>query len=310
MNSDPGCNRNPPDVTIITENPRVLPWMPLQHRSSMEAYDNFRFPEIMRDALYKATWRGLENYPDLTITELLQRFRHRVHLPQDVHVPIDVPALASTLGCDIYDNTRQDCLYVATNASSQELRIILGKLDTMLRLYSDGESAQPDATSFTALLEENLIELQTLDINSNIDEASECSEQCIEQPSTAQEEMVPVFEGDDLMWFDDERPPSRMALRAITEEQEHLLDMEPMKLNGGNDRGHTFDGIKIPVTATSNDDKTRGQSQQDITSINTNTNQPTQAKRRNKRAKVTAAADVCAPPVHEVKEMKAPVEFW
>ncbi|KEY70075.1 hypothetical protein S7711_07860 [Stachybotrys chartarum IBT 7711] len=311
MNSDPGYSRYPPDVTIIAEKPRVIPWMPLQHRSSMETYDNFRFPGIMRDARYKATWRELGNYPDLTITELLQGFHHRVHLPQNVHVPMDLPALASTLGCDIYDNTRQDCLYVATNTSSQELRIVLGKLDTMLRLYSDGTSAQPDATSFTALLEENLIELQTLDISSDIDEASECSEQCIEQLSAAQEEMVPVFEGDDLMWFGDEQPPSRMVLRAIAEEQEHLLDMEPMKLNGGNDRGHTSDGIKIPVTAAGNNGKTHGQSQQDVANTNTNTKQSTRAKRRNKRAKVTAAGDAPAPPVYEAKEMKkAPVEFW
>ncbi|TQV99723.1 hypothetical protein V2A60_005171 [Cordyceps javanica] len=117
------------DVCIVSPDPRMTSWSEYRRRGS-DAYtfaDGDLFPEAIAEANFKTAWHGLQEYPDATLTGLLE------------HAEQSLEQLQSLTKCQILHNALQTVVYVGSDESRDIIMTAIELLDGMAQEYVENQ---------------------------------------------------------------------------------------------------------------------------------------------------------------------------
>ncbi|KOS18669.1 hypothetical protein ESCO_000882 [Escovopsis weberi] len=122
------------DVDIVATDPRVLTWASFKTRGEdfFRAFDQYSYPESMRDLKFKTTWRGIEEWEGGTFEKLLAAFKSLV---KDENVPLLAEDFAHWAKCQAVSfNMKEDLVYVGSDESETAVQNAINKLKNFLAL--------------------------------------------------------------------------------------------------------------------------------------------------------------------------------
>ncbi|KAH7162930.1 hypothetical protein B0J13DRAFT_669572 [Dactylonectria estremocensis] len=119
-----------PDVDLVVENPSVIPWsLYHQQQANTNNYDEYRFPTPLETLPYKAVWRGLEKFNNLSISDLLLKYDFLWPRPSPGY---GMQKLVEHFDWEFTHNMRGNIVYMGSRDSAECLKNATLKLDNLV----------------------------------------------------------------------------------------------------------------------------------------------------------------------------------
>lgn len=115
------------DVTIVEGSQRMVSWMIYDnnHAALIDAFDEFRFPDIMASTPYKTIWRcPIDDIEDVLRTSAQSWFGSEV--------PLILDDMGEQFGCQLSYNHQKTVLYIGSDESMEIVQKAVRKLDGMV----------------------------------------------------------------------------------------------------------------------------------------------------------------------------------
>ncbi|RGP70483.1 hypothetical protein FSPOR_4058 [Fusarium sporotrichioides] len=122
-----------PDVQVVTQTPRVIPYPVFQHTrvDNIEQYDDFRYPDHIKHLSHKRTWQSPKGLEGVTVSQILSKFEP---LLPALLGPSGIEKLGELTKCQISYNLRGSLLYIGSEQGVRALNAVTEKLNTLASL--------------------------------------------------------------------------------------------------------------------------------------------------------------------------------
>ncbi|KAF9771494.1 hypothetical protein IL306_010866 [Fusarium sp. DS 682] len=128
---DIGTFDTQPDIEVLEEEPHIIPFPSLRTipKDILDQYDEFRYPDSIKDLPYKAVWSVPES-SGVSITQILSNYESLGSISPSGP---SIDSLQALTNCALTHNLQGSLIYIGSDKSEQALLTVKQKLDNLAK---------------------------------------------------------------------------------------------------------------------------------------------------------------------------------